>query len=250
MQQIETERLVERRTGVALWRQIAEAIRAGLASDLVDDEGKLPPEMTLAERFGVNRHTIRAAIAALAKEGVVRAEQGRGTFVMRRGRLAYPIGRRTRFSAGLSGQARNFAGVLLEAATEPATATVADALGLAHGTPVIRIETLSRADGIAVSRATSWFEAARFGDIAKTYDETGSVTASLAAHGVSDYVRKSTEISASHASVADTRDLELSPGAIVLVAQAINTDLAGNPVQYAITRFAADRVELRVENET
>ena len=37
--------------------------------------------MALAERYGVNRHTVRSAISALVQEGVLRAEQGRGTFV-------------------------------------------------------------------------------------------------------------------------------------------------------------------------
>ncbi len=246
---IEEEETLERRTGVALWRQIAEAIRRELDSDLADETGKLPPEMALAKRFGVNRHTIRAAIGALAKEGVLRAEQGRGTYVVRRGRLAYPIGKRTRFSAGLSGQAGTLEAVLLSSAQEGASGAVADALGLAPGTPIVRLETLSRADGIAVSRATSWFEEARFATIAEDFGETGSITAALRCHGVTDYLRKSTVVEATHASPADTRDMALSPGAIVMITRAINTDLAGTPIQYSISRFAAERVELRVDSE-
>ena len=42
--------------------------------------------------FGVNRHTVREAIASLVHEGVLRSEQGRGTFVEQRRRFAYPIG--------------------------------------------------------------------------------------------------------------------------------------------------------------
>ena len=57
---------LQRGVGVALWRQIADAIRAGIANGLADGAGRLPPEAELAERFGANRHTVRAAIAALA----------------------------------------------------------------------------------------------------------------------------------------------------------------------------------------
>lgn len=64
---------------------------------------------------------------------------------------------------------------------------------------------------------------------------------------MSDYRRASTAIEARHAEEADTRELQLAPGAIVIVTHAMNCDLSGRPVQCSITRFAADRVELVVE---
>lgn len=240
------EGAIERRSGVALWRQIADRIRAEIARDLADENGRLPPETALAERFGVNRHTVRSAIAALVREGVLRAEQGRGTFVERRRRLAYPIGPRTRFSEGLADQARARRGRLIAHAVEPASETVAAALALAPGTPVLRLESVAEADGRPVSRATSWFEAARFPGLAARFAEAGSLTTAFRAYGIEDYFRRSTVVSARHAEPDDRDDLALSPGAIVLVAVAINVDAQGRPVQYQHTRFAADRVDLHV----
>ena len=52
---------MDRRTGVALWRQIADRFRASLNDDIVGDNGKLPSEKDLAHHFGANRHTVRAA---------------------------------------------------------------------------------------------------------------------------------------------------------------------------------------------
>ena len=75
---------LQRGVGVALWRQIADAIRHGIATGLADENRRLPPEAKLAERFGVNRHTVRAAIAALAHEGVLQSQQGRGTMSVAR----------------------------------------------------------------------------------------------------------------------------------------------------------------------
>lgn len=241
-----SRRAVERRSGVALWRQIAEQVRIGIVSGALGKDGRLPPETVLAARFGVNRHTLRAAISALVEEGVLRAEQGRGTFIQPRRRIAYPIAARTRFSTGLRGQAERHGSRLLAHALESADAAVASHLGLKPGAMVARLETVSEADGWPVSRATSFFDAERFPDFAKAYSETLSITAALARFGVDDYLRRSTIVSARHADGEELSDLRLAPGAIVLLAEAVNVDPDGRPIQYALTRFAADRVELTV----
>jgi GntR family phosphonate transport system transcriptional regulator len=240
---------MERGSGVALWRQIADRIRQGIADGTFEEEGRLPPEIALAERFGVNRHTVRGAIAALVQEGVLRAEQGRGTFVQHAPRISYALGRYTRFSTNLQGQVRETKGRLLAGATVPADGRVAAALGLDEGAPVLRLDTVSEADGHPVSRATSWFDAARFSAMAAAYAETGSITAAFGRCGVDDYMRRSTVVSARHADAAVLADLSLSAGAIVLVTVAINEDPEGRAIQFSETLFAADRVELVVGDD-
>ena len=239
---------VQRQNGVALWRQIADRIRASIANGDYDDIGKVPPEMTLAAQFGVNRHTVRSALAALAQEGIVRPVQGRGTLIERKARLNFPITQRTRFTEGIGKQAREKEGLLLNSAEEPASADVAMHLRIPEGTPVIRLEALRKADRLPVSRSTAWFPAARFRGIEEAYRASGSITAAFKRLGLSDYIRVSTEITAVHADNGDLADLKLSPGAIVLVTRALNTDQQGEPVQYAVSRFPADMVQFTIGN--
>jgi GntR family phosphonate transport system transcriptional regulator len=241
---------MERRNGIALWRQIADNIRTDIGSGLFDGARKLTPEHELAKRFGVNRHTVREAIASLVHEGVLRSEQGRGTFVQQRRRFAYPIGPRTRFSTGLDGQAHELRGLLISHAYEPASERVAAGLEIEPGARVLRLETLSEADGQRLSRATSHFDAARFEGLEEIFADTRSITASFKKFGIDDYLRRSTLVSARHADAADLADLRLSPGSIVLVTVAVNDDLGGVPVQFSETRFAASRVEFSISNET
>jgi GntR family phosphonate transport system transcriptional regulator len=240
---------MERQSGVALWRQIADRMRLAINNGDYDETGMMPPETVLAARFGVNRHTVRSAMAALAEEGIVRPLQGIGTRIERRDRLRFPISRRTRFSQGLGSQARDLEGRLLASATEPAPPTVAQALGLPVGTICVRLEVVSSADKRPISRSTSYFPAERFAGMADAYERTRSITASFQELGVRDYVRRSTEISGLHAEGDDIHHLKLSPGAIILVAVAVNTDLDGTPIQFSRTRFAADRVKLTIEPE-
>lgn len=238
---------LQRRTGIALWRQVADQIRQSVLNGMVANE-RLPAEAELATQFGVNRHTVRAAIAALEKEGILRAEQGRGTFLNESKRLRYPIGHRTRFSSGLQNQAQTRSGKLLSSRTLPAPPRVSAALSLPAQTPVIELSTVSTADGMPISAASSWFDAARFASIADQYAETGSITASLARLGIDDYTRKSTAVEAQHASSEDLDLLALSPGAIVLLTRSVDVDSNGLPIQYGESRFAADRVELFIDN--
>jgi GntR family phosphonate transport system transcriptional regulator len=114
------------------------------------------------------------------------------------------------------------------------------------GAPVLRMETLSEVDGRPLSRGTAWFDAERFPGFEKAYVETQSITAAFKRYGIDDYLRRSTVVSARHADPADLRDLGLAPGAIVLVTVAVNVDMQNRPIEFAETRFAADRVELSV----
>lgn len=239
---------VERRSGISLWRQIADQLRIAIGNGEFDEKSRLPGELALAKRFNVNRHTVRSAIASLEQEGVLRVEQGRGTFIQHQERLRYPIGRRTRFSEGLAGQTRARKGFLKEHSTDVASAKICKSLGLEVGACVVRLETVNTADGLPVSRATSWFPADRFSQMAKRYEELGSVTAIFKTYGIMDYVRVSTRISALHAAPFILADMQLSPGAIVLRTEAINADIKGTPIEYSTTHFAADRVELDIDH--
>lgn len=238
---------VERRSGVTLWRQIADRIRTSIVAT-GEPGDRLPPEKELAAHFGVNRHTVRAAIGALVQEGVLQSEQGRGTFIRQRQRVAYPIGRRTRFSEGLAGQAGNRRSIVVKDGLEPASEDIARKIGVTQDSAVIRLDTLSLADNLPVSVATHWFPADRFADLPKAARHSGSITAALAACGVTDYLRDETVIEAGHGSAADLDALNLAPGAVVLTTRAVNVDDRGRAIQFSITRFAADRVTLTVDH--
>ena len=232
--------------GVALWRRIADAIRLDIVGGKLATGDRLPTEALLAERFSANRHTVRRALAVLAEEGVVGAEQGRGTFVRSARRLSYPIGKRTRFSEGLAGQARSLSTQHLGARLENVSATIAAALALKTGTKVVRVDAVSSADGRPVSRATTWLPYRRFPDVGERIVQMHRMTAVFASYGIDDYSRASTRISARHADVEETKLLGLAPGAILLVSEAVDVDSAGNPISYALSRFPADRMELVV----
>lgn len=240
-------KVVERQTGVALWRQIADRIRLAISNGDYDAAGMVPPETVLAGEFGVNRHTVRSALAALSEEGLVRAVQGRGTMIERKERVSYPISKRTRFSQGLGRQVKEIATQLIGHAEVPASGEIAAALGISPGTCLVELRTVSSGDGRPLSVSASYFPADRFPRMVEEYARLGSVTKAFATHGLDDYVRVTTELVARHADADELALLKLSPGAIVMEAQSVNADLKGRPVEFSRTRFAADRMKLKIE---
>ncbi len=67
------------RTGLA--EQVAGHLLHDITEGVYPEGERLPPEPVLADAAGVSRLTLREAVKSLAQRGVVRVEQGRGTFV-------------------------------------------------------------------------------------------------------------------------------------------------------------------------
>lgn len=71
-------------TPIAKYRQLANSWRADILAGRWHSDRGLPPERDLAEAHHVSRPTVRAALGMLEQSGLLRREQGRGTFVSRR----------------------------------------------------------------------------------------------------------------------------------------------------------------------
>lgn len=235
-------------TGVALWRQIADALERAILHGEHGPGSRMPGEVEIAQRFGVNRHTVRRALADLAARGLVRSERGSGTFV-ESGRLAYPIGTRTRFSEIVGASGRHPGGRLVGSAVEAATAEIAQRLGLAPGDTVVRLEILRGVDRVPIAIGTHWMPAARVPKAAQRYRETRSLTRMLARVGINDYRRQSTRISGAVVDAVDAARLRLLPGRPLMVIDSVDVTPDGVPILTTHARFAADRVELVVEKE-
>jgi GntR family phosphonate transport system transcriptional regulator len=63
----------------SFWLRIATQISDAISRGIYPPGKRLPSEHSLAEQFGVNRHTIRKSLASLASQGLVRVTQGSGT---------------------------------------------------------------------------------------------------------------------------------------------------------------------------
>lgn len=228
-----------------LWTAIAADLRSAIAAGRYREGMQLPTEAELSGRFGVNRHTVRRALAELAQEGLVISRRGAGVFVASRPPLDYAIGRRVRFHANLASEGRVSSRKVLVSIERRADAAEARALDIAEGAPVHVLEGVSCADDQPLAVYRSVFPLERLPGIGDAL-AAGSVTEALAACGVCDYLRVETRLTAKRADAFRALHLMIREGDPILRTVSINADAAGVPVEYGHTWFAGDRVTLTV----
>lgn len=233
------------KTRTPIWKSIAATLTAEVAEGHYAPGEKLPTEANLALRFGVNRHTVRHAISAMAEDGLVRSRRGAGVFVSQ-APTDYPIGRRVRFHQNLTAAGRSPAKVILALQTRTAGPRERKALQLDQDSEVHVFEGLSLADGQPIALFRSVFPAARFPGLLGDLEEKTSVTAALKRGGVPDYTRSSTRLTAKQATATQALHLRINEGAPILRSVGINSDLHGVPIEYGHTWFAGDRVTLTI----
>ncbi|WP_316014930.1 phosphonate metabolism transcriptional regulator PhnF [Roseobacter sp. HKCCA0434] len=232
---------------MTLWSRIADTLRREIAEGARPEGSKLPTEGALAARFGVNRHTVRRALAALAEDGLVRSRRGAGTFVAA-ATTEYPLGRRVRFRQSMQAAGRVPGKRFLSQETRSATVEEARALDLQPGAPVHVADGISMADGQPVALFRSTFPAERLPGLAEALASEGSVTRALAMCGVDDYTRASTRLIAVAATAEEAVHLHLGVGAPLILSEAINVDAEGRPVEHGLTRFAGERIALTLDH--
>jgi len=232
-----------------IWQAIADALRSDVAEGRYVPGDKLPTEAALAERFGVNRHTVRHGLSALVDEGVVRTRRGSGAYVATTP-TDYPLGQRVRFHENLIAAGRRPEKRVLLIEERLATEGEARVLRLAPGGSVCAYHGLSLADGQPIAVFESLFPQARLPGIVAAFDTTSSVTEALQRAGVADYTRASTRLTAVRASAMQALHLQVAEGDPLLKSTGVNVDGSGQPVEYGRTWFAGDRVTLTLDGDT
>ncbi|UWQ28189.1 phosphonate metabolism transcriptional regulator PhnF [Leisingera sp. M523] len=228
-----------------VWKSIAIALTDDIAQGRYETGGKLPAEAQLSARFGVNRHTVRRALADMAEQGLVHPRRGAGVFVAAKP-TDYPIGKRVRFHQNLTREGRSPAKQILMLETRAAAPREANALQLDPGAQVHVYDGLSLADGQPIALFQSIFPADRFPGMLGALEDLRSVTAALQKQGVEDYTRAETRITAKLANATQALHLKIAEGSPILRTTGINTDPGNRPVEFGRTWFAGDRVTLTV----
>lgn len=204
----------------------------------------MPAEGELAARFGVNRHTLRRAVDELIIEGLLERQHGVGIFISDR-LLDYKLGAGTRFTQTLSEIGIATDTRVVRKMVAPASAGVARNLNIETDEEVLWIETLRVADGVPFCVISHFLPLNPYSDLLEDY-QGGSLHELLNRH-CGALRRTESLVTAVLPQGDDAKLLCITQQRPVLRVKSLNVlDQEGTPVEYAITRFRADRIQLRI----
>lgn len=237
---------------LAINRHCGEAVYSQIARMLADEIQKsytpgayLPPEDDLARRFGVNRHTLRRAVDELIQSGMVERIHGKGTRVLDVP-FDYEVGKTTRFTEQLDAAGLKAETLILRKLVIPAQNGVASRLALPEGSPVLWMETLRQVEGRPYCLISHYLPHSRFPDLLEHFNE-GSLHEYLSHHHQVLLRRVESLVTAALPQGDDADLLQMPRHLPVLRVKSLNIDvLYETPLEYALTRFRGDRIQLHI----
>jgi GntR family phosphonate transport system transcriptional regulator len=229
-----------------IWQRVADSILNDIKSGRFVEGMRLPAETALAREHGVNRHTLRRALAELTARAKLRSVPHVGSFV-ERARIPFPLDKTTRFGVAMENAGHRLSGVLLSSEVRTPPEHIAAQLKVAARTEVIAMVHVRKANDRPFCLVTTWLPADRFTKIPIVYQATGSLQAAFALCGVSGNERIQIRISSRLAESFERQHLGLEDGAIVLLIETLNIDSNKEPIHVSRFVFSAESFEFVVQ---
>jgi GntR family transcriptional regulator len=165
---------IDHRSRLPKYLQLKASLLREIRRARLPEGTRLPSEQTLVATVGCSKMTVRQAIAELVREGVVRRDHGRGTFV------AAPRAHRRfwtmiSFTEEMRSRGVEVENRLLEVRRVRPSATVRAALRLRADEPVLRIRRIRAIHGRPIAYHVSHIPLARCPDLAKADLEADSL---------------------------------------------------------------------------
>ncbi len=235
---------VNRNSTESVFSQIARVLKDEI--DAVYESGDyLPSEQQLAERFTVNRHTLRRAVDELIHSGYVERQHGRGTRVVDRP-LDYSMHSKSRFTESLEAKGKRADNQVIRKLIIPARGGVSDQLQIAEGQSVIFMETLRKVDDAPFCVISHFLPLEGLELIEADY-QGGSLHHFIKTKLKLELNRTESLVTAIQARGDDAMLLNMPHMLPILRVKSLNVNAdTGLPVEYAVTRFRSDRIQLSV----
>lgn len=226
--------------------QIAEALVSEIEAGIYPPGSRLPGEIALSRRFGLNRHTVRAGLRRLVERGYIYRARGKGTFVALR-KIPYRINQRTRYTARIRSAGFEPQAELLRATTPGADPTVAAALGLEEETPVHELLIRRYIENIPFSHTLSYLPLARFPGLPERLGGNFSLYRALEAGYGIEARRAQCAIETAMPTAEDLDLLQMPKNVPVLISRSQAVDAEGRPVEWCLTHGRGDLISLEMD---
>ncbi len=232
-------------TTPSLRHQIADRLRERLLSGELNAGARLPSEPTLARSLGVSRSSLRAAIALLEADGLLRRQHGSGTYVTDYPQLRDDLSRNFAVSEMIAATGLQPGTIDARTSMEPAPPEVAAAFDVPPGTLLSVLRRVRTASRRRVVDSADWCleEVLDPSELSALHD--GSIYASLAAQGLAIH-HGVAKISPTVADSETARHLEVPVGSLLLTVFQVDSTVLGEVVLVSLEHYLADVFQFSV----
>jgi len=231
---------------VPLYFQLRNALADRISRGDWKPHEQLPTEDELAESYRVSKATVRQGLRDLVQAGLVRREQGRGTFVAD-AKVQFGPRHLTSFTEEMRDVGLPSASKVLEQCVAPADGNLAAKLKVAEGSDVYRLERLRLAGGEPMGLQTVHIPCS----LAPGLFETNFSEASLYETLEARFGRTPDHAQQTHFAVAvdarQARLLEVDEGSPALGGERLTFLRGGQPLELTRSVMRGDRYQIQLK---
>jgi GntR family transcriptional regulator len=228
---------------IPLYYQLKTLLLERIRTGEMKPNDRLPAEDELAATHGVSKATVRQALNELAVAGVLRREQGRGTFVAEP-KMAQGPREMTSFTDEMRSRGHQPTSKVLNQDVIEAEADMAEKLRLAEGAQVMRLKRLRLADGEPMGIQTAYLPLALAPRLAEEDFTDASLYEALERkYGLWPARAQETYVAAL-LDRADAKLLKVAAGSPALSAERVSYLSSGQPLEVTYSIMRGDRYQI------
>jgi GntR family transcriptional regulator len=230
------------------YQRIRHIIRHQILSGELSPGDRLPSEIELARQYRVSRITSSQALSALASEGLVVRQQGKGTFVSPRSGQPRRVAKITGFLEDVVRHASNVSTRLIAFEEIGAPPEVAELLGLRGGAPVRLATRVRLIESQPLTFARNYIRPEWAGYLDASGLESGLTVLELLekrARLTIDTARQT--IQATTADPIAAEMLQVAAGSPLLDMRRLDLSGRYGPIEYVVGYYRADRYMYSVD---
>ena len=235
---------IDKRNPIPYYLQLAEVLKREIEEHGKEGNAALPSEPELVKQYRVSRATVRSALSALERQGLIYRRKGKGSFVAAR-RIESDVTALVSTSQDMQRRGWNLTTQVLKLERIAPPVQVARALELARGARVYVLTRVRLVDGLPISVQTAYLPAQLYPDL-----ETHDLSASL--YHLSEYsynlqyFNAREVLRARGATREEAKRLKLRTGASVMYCERVTFTQQGTPMEYLEAVWRGDKYDFTV----
>ncbi|MFA0086858.1 phosphonate metabolism transcriptional regulator PhnF [Vibrio sp. 10N.286.49.C2] len=207
----------------------------------------LPPESRLAQRFDVNRHTLRRAVDELVNTGMIQRHQGKGNMVVRQPN-EYRIHSGAHFTKNLIEQGAQPRCEVMVSRVMSAPLKIAASLGIEEGQRIVHIRTLRKTENMPRTVIDHYLANREWWTVLKNF-KSGSLHEFIKRGLGVELTRKETSVGARAPTNEDCRLLQIPSTTPILKIKTKNVIKGTNIVaEFSSSNSRSDATEIIMEH--